>query len=112
MASPALSFGEVLHQSALTGSTSTGLSRSRLDTRASTTFEVPPERVDEAFEELVAQAQTHGYNFEEVNTTTGWREVRGGAADEFPWTTVKIWHTEKTVIVEVVGIRPENRANS
>lgn len=111
MTNPTLSFGEVVGQFAATGSTSTGLSEARLDTRASTTFEVPPERVGEAFDELMAQAETHGYELQAVETGSSWQRVRGGA-EEFPWTTVEISHTEKTVSVEVIGIRPERRAGS
>lgn len=111
MASPTLSFGEITGQGARTGSTSTGIGPSRLDTRATTTFEVPPDRVDEAFDELVAQAEAHGYEFQEAETGSSSRKVRGGA-EEYEWATVVVWHTEKTVIVEVIGIRPERRAGS
>ena len=71
---------------------------------------MPPERVDEAFDELVAQAETYGYEFHAVETGSSWQRVRGGA-DEYPWTTVEISHTEQTVSVEVIGIRPERRAD-
>jgi len=103
LASPTFSFGEVVTQTARTGDTSTGLSRPRLDTRAFTTIEVPPGRVGEAFEELRRQAEALGYEFQMVSEHPN--RLRAREIATFPDTFVLLSHTEKTVKLEVVGIR-------
>jgi len=103
LATPTLSFGEVKHQYSGSGDTSTGLSPARIDTRASTTFEVPPERVGEAFQELKQDVEALGYELRPVNGTSN--RIRSGEIDAFPGTAVAIWHTEQTVVLEVIGLR-------